>query len=79
MIFGKEIAGELIEKPRGEADVALFTRLLLRDNVHRVQLHLDENSSDSLHSPQDLSIFCENSAEIYNTVFTHVHNVTIGK
>lgn len=66
LIFGKEIAGELIEKPRGEADVdALFTRLLLRDNVHRVQLHLDENSSDSLHSPQDLSIFCENSAEIW--------------
>lgn len=79
LIFGKEIAGELIEKPRGEADVALFTRLLLRDNVHRVQLHLDENSSDSLHSPQDLSIFCENSVEIYNTVFTHVHNITIGK
>lgn len=62
LIFGKEIPGELIEfeKPRGETDVELFTQLLLRD-MHRVQLHLGENSSDSLRSPQDLSIFCENS------------------
>lgn len=78
LIFGKEIAGELmeLEGPWGEIDAALFARLLLRDNTHRAQLHRGEMSS--LYSPQGLPILCENSAEMSIVFFFLSYRRKIG-